>query len=160
MYKNRRHSTEAECRLFCCPILLSRCRFCSFLKLLSYRHTAKGALGRVWCRLRVQFRQEPIFQSLRTHILTLRALWYAPPVMGQQVCEQLPLNGCCKKHPAFEICKAVRIRRDSAGADARIGPLGNCKFVEDLRKTTRTQGSPVIQRGALGAGTYFCMPIF
>ena len=40
MYKNSRHSTEAECRLFCCPILLSRCRFCSFLKLLSYRHTA------------------------------------------------------------------------------------------------------------------------
>ena len=41
MYKNRQHPTEAECRLFCCPILLSRCRFCSFLKLLSYRHTAK-----------------------------------------------------------------------------------------------------------------------
>ena len=40
MYKNSRHSTEAECRLFCCPILLGRCRFCSFLKLLSYRHTA------------------------------------------------------------------------------------------------------------------------
>ena len=40
MYKNRQHSTEAECRLFCCPILLRRCRFCSFLKLLSYRHTA------------------------------------------------------------------------------------------------------------------------
>ena len=43
MYKNRRHPTEAECRLLCCPILLSRCRFCSFLKLLSYRHTPKGA---------------------------------------------------------------------------------------------------------------------
>ena len=38
--KNRRHPTEVECRLFCCPILLGRCRFCSFLKLLSYRHTA------------------------------------------------------------------------------------------------------------------------
>ena len=24
---------------FCCPILLGRCRICSFLKLLSYRHT-------------------------------------------------------------------------------------------------------------------------
>ena len=42
MYKNRQHTTEAECCLFCCPILLSRCRFCSFLKLLSYRHTAKS----------------------------------------------------------------------------------------------------------------------
>ena len=31
-----------ECRLFYCPILPSRCRFCSFLKLLSYRHTAKA----------------------------------------------------------------------------------------------------------------------
>ena len=40
MYKNRQHPTEAECRLFCCPILPSSCRFCSFLKLLSYRHTA------------------------------------------------------------------------------------------------------------------------
>ena len=42
MYKNRQHPTEVECRLFCCPILLGRCRFCSFLKLLSYRHTAEG----------------------------------------------------------------------------------------------------------------------
>lgn len=39
MYKNRQHPTEVECRLFCCPILLGRCRFCSFLKLLFYRHT-------------------------------------------------------------------------------------------------------------------------
>lgn len=36
------HPTEVECRLFCCPILLGRCRFCSFLKLLSYRHTPKA----------------------------------------------------------------------------------------------------------------------
>ena len=42
MYKNRQHPTEAECRLFCCPILPSSCRFCSFLKLLSYRHTANS----------------------------------------------------------------------------------------------------------------------
>ena len=41
MYKNRQHPTSVECRLSCCPILLGRCRFCSFLKLLSYRHTAK-----------------------------------------------------------------------------------------------------------------------
>ena len=40
--KNRQRPTEIECRLFCCPILLSRCRFCSFLKLLSYRHTANA----------------------------------------------------------------------------------------------------------------------
>ena len=39
MYKNRQHPTDVECRLFCCPILLGRCRFCSFLKLLSYWHT-------------------------------------------------------------------------------------------------------------------------
>ena len=41
MYKNRRHQTEAECRLLCCPILLSRCRFCSFLKLLVLSAHAK-----------------------------------------------------------------------------------------------------------------------
>ena len=44
MYKNRRHPANIECRLSCCPILLSRCRFCSFLKLLSYRHTHIPAL--------------------------------------------------------------------------------------------------------------------
>ena len=42
MHKNRQHPTEVECCLFCCPILLSRCRLYSFLKLLSYRHTAKA----------------------------------------------------------------------------------------------------------------------
>ena len=39
--QDRQHPTEVECRLSCCPILLSRCRFCSFLKLLSYQHTAE-----------------------------------------------------------------------------------------------------------------------
>lgn len=34
--------TEVECRLFCCPILFDRCRFCNFFKLLSYRHTGNG----------------------------------------------------------------------------------------------------------------------
>ena len=43
MYKNWQHPTDVECRLFCCPILLGRCRFCSFLKLLSYRHTPERA---------------------------------------------------------------------------------------------------------------------
>ena len=36
--------TEVECRLFCCPILFDRCRFCNFFKLLSYRHTGKGSI--------------------------------------------------------------------------------------------------------------------
>ena len=38
----------------------------------------------------------PNFLSLQTHILTLRALWYAPPVTVHQICEQLRLNGCGK----------------------------------------------------------------
>jgi hypothetical protein len=42
MYKNRQHSTEAECRLFFCPILFDRCRFRNSFKLLSYQHTAKN----------------------------------------------------------------------------------------------------------------------
>ena len=41
------------------------------------RRGRKGALGYGWCVLRVRFRQAPIFQSLRTRKLTLRALWYA-----------------------------------------------------------------------------------
>jgi hypothetical protein len=43
MYKNRRHPTKVECRLFC-PILSDRCRFRNFLKLLSYRHTPEQLL--------------------------------------------------------------------------------------------------------------------
>ena len=39
---------------------------------------------------------EPVFKSLRTHIRTLRALQYAPPVTGHQICEQLRLNDCDK----------------------------------------------------------------
>ncbi len=55
MYKNRQRSTEAGCRLFCCLILLSRYRFCSFLKLPSYRHTAN----------RVPFLLRSILQNLQ-----------------------------------------------------------------------------------------------
>ena len=51
------------------------------------RQGRKGALGRVWCVLRVRFREAPKFQSLRAHKLTLRALNYAPPVTVQQICE-------------------------------------------------------------------------
>ena len=47
----------------------------------------KRVLGRVWCVLRVRFREAPKFQSLRAHKLTLRALNYAPPVTVQQICE-------------------------------------------------------------------------
>ena len=43
-----------------------------------------------WTRLvhsAVRFRQESDLQTLRTHILPLRALWYAPPVTVHQICE-------------------------------------------------------------------------
>ena len=33
------YKANVECRLSCCPIPLSRFRFFSFLKLMSYRHT-------------------------------------------------------------------------------------------------------------------------
>ena len=39
--KSRRHATGVAYRLFCFPILFDRCRLCSFLKSLSYRHTPK-----------------------------------------------------------------------------------------------------------------------
>ena len=35
--------------MLCCQILLVRCRFCSFLNLLSYRHTAKELPFRHYC---------------------------------------------------------------------------------------------------------------
>ena len=38
----------------------------------------------------------PDFQLLRTHKLTLRALYCAPPVTVQQICEQLRFNICGK----------------------------------------------------------------
>ena len=38
----------------------------------------------------------PDFRLLRTHQVTLRALWYAPPVMVQQICRQLRFNICGK----------------------------------------------------------------
>ena len=54
----------------------------------------KGALDYVWCILRVQFMQAPALYSLRAHILTLRALWYAPPVTVHRICKQLRFNIC------------------------------------------------------------------
>ena len=36
------------------------------------------------------------FWLLRTHILTLRTLWYAPSVAVPQTCKQLRLNDCGK----------------------------------------------------------------
>ena len=43
--------------------------------------------------------------SLYKHILILRALWYAPPVTVQQVCEQLHLNGCGKNALRLKFAK-------------------------------------------------------
>jgi hypothetical protein len=44
--------------------------------------------------LRTLVTRYPYFQSLRTHIVTLQALWYAPPVTVHQIYKWLPLNGC------------------------------------------------------------------
>ena len=59
--------TEVECRLFCCPILLGRCRFCSFLKLLSYRHTAKPLFFCSACQQNIRCHSEPVpdYRSFR-----------------------------------------------------------------------------------------------
>ena len=54
----------------------------------------KGALDYVWCILRVQFMQAPALSSLQAHLLTLRALWYAPPVTVHRICKQLRFNIC------------------------------------------------------------------
>lgn len=52
------------------------------------------------------------FWLLRTHILTLRALWYAPPVAVQQICEQLRLNHRDKSALRLYFGEAIRIRRN------------------------------------------------
>ena len=44
----------------------------------------RGAWGR-GVHPAVRFRQESDLQILRTHVLTLRAIWYAPPVTGHQI---------------------------------------------------------------------------
>jgi hypothetical protein len=83
MYKNRRHPTEAECRLFCCPIPLSRCRFCSFLKLLSYRHTAKAPALFFWTAPQPQGTpRRPA--AHRVHPLRLRVQGKTPPPRRSQ----------------------------------------------------------------------------
>ena len=68
MYKNRRHPTEVECRLFC-PILSDRCRFRTFLKLLSYRHTPKG--GFFHCFVFSFFSREKGVPRLRARVTLL-----------------------------------------------------------------------------------------
>ena len=55
--------------------------FSSKTKKIGEKRAAWLCLVRLW----VQFRQAPIIESLRTHIVTLRALWYAPPVTAHQV---------------------------------------------------------------------------
>ena len=80
----------------------SRCAAPFFLEIRQYscekmscsaqKFLAAGHIG----SFQIHPRQALVLQSLRTHILTLRALWYAPPVTGQQICKQLPLNGCYK----------------------------------------------------------------
>ena len=57
--QDRQHPTEVECRLSCCPILLSRCRFCSFLKLLSYQHTADSVLFSYGSTTQLRLRASP-----------------------------------------------------------------------------------------------------
>ena len=52
------------------------------------------------------------FWLLRTHILTLRALWYAPSVAVQQICEQLRLNHRDKSALRLYFGEAIRIRRN------------------------------------------------
>ena len=81
--KNRRRPTEIECRLFCCPILLGRCRFCSFLKLLSYRHTAYVCPFFLWMLQTVKYPQRsklPAFHTL-SKVLKLHMSFNTVPIL-------------------------------------------------------------------------------
>ena len=76
------------------------------------RRGRKGALGYVWCILRVLFRQAPIFcrynhtYSPYGRFGTRRLLRYG------QICESLPLNGCGKSALRPKFYSVVRIRRN------------------------------------------------
>ena len=87
----------------------------------------KGALGYVWCVLRVWFRQVPILQSLRTHKLTLRALNYAPPVTGQQICGQLRFNICGKNALRSKFAKQYGFAENLH----KIGPYKGCSNISE-----------------------------
>ena len=56
MNRNRAAVYRLNRRLFCCPILPNRCRLCSFLKLLSYRHTVKSGPFFVYLEIESQLR--------------------------------------------------------------------------------------------------------
>ena len=77
------------------------------------RMERKGALGYVWCVLRVWLSQVLILQSLRTHKLTLRVLNYAPPVTGQQICGQLRFNICGKNALRSKFTKQYEFAENS-----------------------------------------------
>ena len=56
----------------------------------------KGALGYGLVRSAGTVQANPDFRVLRTHILPLRTLWYAPPVTVHRICEQVRFNICGK----------------------------------------------------------------
>lgn len=85
--QNRQHPTDVECRPFCCPILLGRCRFCSFLKLLSYRHTAY-VCPFLWMLQTVKYPQRsklPTFHTL-SKVLKLHMSFNTVPILWLEGC--------------------------------------------------------------------------
>ena len=136
----------------------------------------KGRLVTVWCVLRVQFRQAPMLKSLRTHIVTLQTLLYAPPVTELRICEQLPLNGCNKSalHSKFVkqygfagASQSLPLPRPARQGEVAFGPandggdslqISECPVICSARIPSGPSGhfpliggiSPLDPRGAFG----------
>ncbi len=60
------------------------------------RRGRKGALGRVWCILRMLYRKEYDLQILRTHVPPYERYGTRRLLRSNWTCELVPLNGCGK----------------------------------------------------------------
>ena len=58
-----------------------------FFSVLPEKNGKKRGAGYGLVRAAGTVQASPYVQSLRTHVVTLRAIWYAPPVMVHQICE-------------------------------------------------------------------------
>ena len=86
----------------------------------------------------------PDFRMLRTHILTLQALWYAPPVTGLQICKQLRLNGCGKNALRSKLAGQYEFAQDLVGA-------GLCSARWEVTNSPKTSVKPVQSAGPMWA---------
>ena len=150
MYKNRQHPTEAECCLFCCPILLDRCRFCSFLKLLSYRHTTNLPLFFMRFCPNILFAIGP-----GRSICSVRQFCRSFGIVGV-----IAIVGICQVVPQ-QLGPTGFFCRQGVGTDGGVQRLGGGLFL--LREQLPLKGGPCDSKASgfivhhSGIGQHFCV---